>query len=170
MKTILALGGGDRTKLGLELAKQYPDSHLVISSSADLEQVLASGLNPEKYTLDYTAWDTVTNVVNTKPLIDKYQPDEIFLVTDGFHMRRSMIIASLIYYGSGITITASPCSPVDHQEPAQLILFDAFRAAISRFTGNTIYTQQVYNDRIGIYYNDYYSARSYGLPYGPQKP
>ena len=170
MKAVLALGGGDRTKVGLELAKQYPDSHLVISSSADLGQVAASGLSTDRYTLDYTAWDTVTNVVNTKPIIDKYKPDEIFLVTDGFHMRRSMIIASLIYFGSGIAITPSPCSPVDHQEPTNLVLFDAFRAAVSRFTGNTIYTQQVYDERIGIYYNDYFDARSAGFPYGPQKP
>lgn len=170
MKVILALGGGDHTKLGLELAKQYPDSHLVISSSADLNQVMASGLSPDRYTMDYTAWDTVTNVVNTKPIIDKYQPDEIFLVTEGFHMRRSMTIALIIYYGSKVIITPSPCSPTDHQEPVKLTLFDAFRSLVSRFTGNTLYTQQVYNDRIGIFYNDYYRARSCGLPYGPQKP
>lgn len=173
MIVILSLGGNSsRMDTSISLCKEHPGSHLVISSESPAEDVLqklfASSLTPDRYTIDETAWDTVTNFTNTMPLVKSLGATELWVVTDGFHMFRSMCIANLIYFKSGITVSAHPSSPVDHQEPKRRVLFDTFRAAVSRFLGSTIYTQQVYDDRISFYYNDYYTARQAGVPVSPK--
>jgi len=173
MKVILDLGGNTgRLDTAIPLLQANPGSHLIISSESPMDIVLgklnAAGVNSSQYTIDESAWDTVTNFTNTMPLVKKLGATELLIVTDGFHMLRSMCIATLIYFKSGITLSAHPSSPVDHNESKRLVLFDTFRAAVSRFTGNTIYTQQVYDERVATFYNDYYAARQAGAPVSPQ--
>lgn len=163
-KVILELGGNvARVDKAVELAAADPDSHLIVSSEGDpaecLRKIQAAGLGPSRYTLDYTAWDTVTNFTNTKRIVDALAPDELVVVTDGFHMLRSMTIGRIVYLGSKTKVTAQPSSPKDHDESRRLVLWDAARAAISRFLGNTVYDQKVYNDRIGYFFESYYQAR-----------
>ena len=173
MIVILSLGGNPaRMDTAISLCEAYAGSHLVVSSESPADVVLqklnASSLTPDRYTIDESAWDTVTNFTNTMPLVKRLGATELWVVTDGFHMLRSMCIANLIYFKSGISVSAHPSSPVDHQESKRLVLFDTFRAAVSRFLGNTIYTQQVYDDRVAIFYNDYYTARQAGAPVSPK--
>ncbi len=163
-KAIIELGGNvARMDKAIELAKENPGSFLIVSSESDpslcLQKIKDAGLDPSRITLDYSAWDTVTNFTNTKRIIDSIAPDELMVVTDGFHMLRSMTIAKLVYFGSKTKVTAHPSSPKDHDESKKLVLFDFFRAAVSRFLGNTLYTQSVFDNRIAMIMNDYYVAR-----------
>ncbi len=174
-KVIIELGGNHgRLDAAISLLQANPGSHLVISTegpaSVVLDKLNAAGIDPSDYTIDESAWDTVTHFTNTMPLVKKLGATELLVVTDGFHMLRAMCIANFIYFKSGITLSAQPSSPVDHHESKSLVLFDTFRAAVSRFTGNTIYTQQVYDERIAACYEEYYNARQAGAPVGPRRP
>lgn len=173
MLTILELGGNPaRLDTAISLLQQNPGSHLVISSESPAEVVLsklnAAGVQPECYTIDETAVDTVTNFTNTLPLVKKLGTTDLYVVTDGFHMLRAMCIAFFVYFKTGITVSPHPSSPADHQESKRLVAFDTFRAALYRFTDQTLYDQTVYNDRIAIYYNDYFTARTAGAPVSPR--
>jgi uncharacterized SAM-binding protein YcdF (DUF218 family) len=164
-KVVLSLGGNiNRLDTSIELVKQNPGSYLYISSENDpascLQKVHDAGLDPTKVFLNYYAWDTVTNFTNTKPSLGSLNPDEILVVTDGYHMLRAMTIGRIIYFGSNIKLTGHPSSPKDHDEPTKEVILDAIRAVISRFTGITLFSQSVYDDRIPYYYNCYYVART----------
>jgi uncharacterized SAM-binding protein YcdF (DUF218 family) len=161
---VLELGGNiARMDKAIELAKANSQSYLIVSSEGDpagcLQKIKDAGLDPSRVILDYTAWDTVTNFTNTKRIIDVLKPDELMVVTDGFHMLRAMTIARLVYFGSKLKVTAHPSSPADHQESRKLVVLDTIRAAVSRFTGQTLYDQSVYNNRISYFFEDYYLSR-----------
>jgi len=163
-KVILELGGNvARMDKAIELVKQNPGSFFIVSSESDpvtcVQKIKIAGLDPSRTTLDYSAWDTVTNFTNTKRIIDSINADELMVVTDGFHMLRSMTIGKIVYFGSKTKLSAHPSSPKDHDESRKLVLWDAVRSLISRFLGNTLYDQKVYDDRITMIQNDYYVAR-----------
>ncbi len=163
-KVIISLGGNiARLDTAIQLTKENPGSFLLVSSEGDpaacLQKIRDAGLDPSHVSLDYSAWDTVTNFTNTKRLVDSLQPEELTVVTDGFHMLRSMTIGRLVYFGSKMKVTAHPSSPKDHDESKRLVLLDAFRSALSRFTGQTLYDQKVYDDRMPYFFDCYYTAR-----------
>jgi len=163
--TIMELGGNTaRLQKVIELAAQYPDASIVISSEEQPEQIIATldaaGIPRSRWTLDYTAWDTVTNFTCTLPLLRKLNTDKVLVVTDGFHMRRAMCIATAVYFKNGIEPVAEPSSPADRHEDPGLVFVDTIRAWICRLTNQLISDQRVYNDRIGAIQNDYYVART----------
>ena len=163
--TIMELGGNpNRLQKVIELAAQYPDAPIVISSEAPADQVIAimdgAGISRSRWTLDYTAWDTVTNFTCTLPLLRKLNTTKVLVVTDGFHMKRSMRIATAVYFKNGIEPVAEPSSPVDHNEDPHLVRVDTARAWLWRFTGQILATQQVYDDRMPYFLDQYYVART----------
>jgi len=163
--TIMELGGNTaRLQKVIELAAQYPDASIVISSEGQPEQVIATldaaGIPRSRWTLDYTAWDTITNFTCTLPLLRKLNTDKVLVVTDGFHMRRAMCIATAVYFRNGIKPVPQPSSPVDHHENPLDVLGETIVAWIWRLTGQLIVTLQLYNDRVGALQNDYYVART----------
>jgi uncharacterized SAM-binding protein YcdF (DUF218 family) len=163
--TIMELGGNpNRLQKVIELAAQYPDAPIVLSSEGPAQQVIAimdgAGISRSRWTLDYTAWDTVTNFTCTLPLLRKLNTDKVLVVTDGFHMKRSMRIANAVYFDNGIEPVAEPSSPVDHKESRKLVLGDTARAWLWRFTGQLVASQNVYDDRISYFQNEYYVART----------
>ena len=173
MVTVLCLGGNPaRVPYAAGLVAAIPGSHLIVSSdspyTADLEGIATAGLTPDQYTLDMTAWDTVTNFTNTVPLVKKLGTTDLYVVTDGFHMLRAMSIATLVYFKTGIAVSAHRSSPADHQESKRLVALDTARAALYRITNQTLYDQTVYNDRVATYYNDYFGARNAGAPVSPR--
>ena len=173
MIVILSLGGNpDRLNPSVTLCEVNPGSHLIVSSESPIDKVLdklnTSSLTSDRYTIDESAWDTVTNFTNTMPLVKSLNPEELWVVTDGYHIPRAMCVGEIVYFQSGIKLKAYPSSQGGRHESKRLILTDSIRAAISRFFGNTVYNQQVYNDRIALYYNDYYSARQAGAPVSPK--
>ena len=173
MITILDLGGNPgRLDTAISLLQSNPGSHLVISSespaSVVLDKLTTAGVTPDQYTYDETAWDTVTNFTNTVPLVKSLGTTELFVVTDGFHMLRAMLIAEFVYFKSGIKVIPHPSSPKDHSESWGLVLQDTARAALYRFTNQTLYDQTVYNARVAGIYNDYFAARNAGSPVSPK--
>lgn len=163
-KVVISLGGNiARLDTAIKLTKDTPGSFLIVSSEGDpaacLQKIKEANLDPSHVSLDYTAWDTVTNFTNTKRIVESLNPDELMVVTDGFHMLRAMTIGKLVYFASKIQVSAHPSSPKDHDESMKLVVWDGIRAAISRFLGNTIYDQKVYDERMPYYFDCYYVAR-----------
>ena len=163
--TILELGGNPaRLQKVIELAAQYPEANIVISSEAPAQQVIgimdAAGIPHGRWILDYTAWDTVTNFTCTLPILKRSNTDTVFVVTDGFHMKRAMRIADAVYFKSGITPIAQPSSPVDHNEDPKLVRLDTARAWLWRATNQLLADQKVYDDRMPYFLEQYAIART----------
>lgn len=164
MKLIFCLGGNpDRLDTAIPLAAFDPDSFLLSSSELPVTTVVsklqASTIPPERYLLDYTAWDTVTNFTNTQRLVESMKPSEMVIVTDGYHMLRAMTIATITYWGSGIRITPHASSTGKHESWSQILL-DAGRALLYKLTKYTIYDQATYDNRIGNYYRAYTQGKT----------
>lgn len=152
MKTILHLGGSlQRLTKTIQLAKQNPTSLIVVSSEGDPREVmrtlLGAGIERYRIVLDYKAWDTVTNFTKTKKLIKNIGTKTLYVVTDGFHMTRSMGIAHIVYFGSDINLIACPSSS-GGSEPWDLLIGDWLRALVWRLTGYQHKWNAVYEARL----------------------
>lgn len=158
-KLILHLGGGlDRADKCIELAKQYPEAPILVSSEGGdvLKYYIDRGIPAERVFLDNVAWDTVTNFTYTyKRVKDEFKADTVYVVTHNFHMRRSMIIAEAVYWRRGITPIACPAGGPDpygnFQEPTNYVMEDAIRSWIWRLTGLLFYWKNVRKARCGDY-------------------
>jgi uncharacterized SAM-binding protein YcdF (DUF218 family) len=159
-KLILHLGGGmDRANRCIQLAKEYPNALILVSSEGGnpLEYYSQAGIDPNRVFLDYDAWDTVTNFTHTYERIKKkFNPEEIFVVTHDFHMNRSMKIANAVYFSTGIKLISSPSGgpnpygpEYNFTEPDRLILEDTIRAWIWKLTGILIYWKNIRQQREG---------------------
>jgi uncharacterized SAM-binding protein YcdF (DUF218 family) len=149
-KAILELGGNiNRLDTVLELVKQHPDALIIISSEGDpagcLAKLKAAGIPKDRFILDYNAWDTVTNFTTTLPIIRDQEIDELYVVTDLFHIPRSRSICEAIYFGRGVLRSYVPHGTDDHKEP---IWYDTFRALLWRFTGHLLYDEKVKEQRM----------------------
>jgi uncharacterized SAM-binding protein YcdF (DUF218 family) len=163
-KLILHLGGGlDRANKCAQLAHQYPDVPIFVSSEGGppetriIDYYKNLEINSDRIFLDYDAWDTVTNFTHTFERIKKeFNPKEIFVVTHDFHMNRSMRIANAVYFLNGIKPIASPSGgpnpygpEYNFTEPDKIIIEDTIRAWIWRFTGILIYWKNIRQQRSG---------------------
>ena len=149
---VLWLGGNSaRGEMAASVAISRPGSVVVVSTEGDprgcLQKLLDRGIAKERVILDYKAWDTVTNFSLTWPLIEKLGAKTVYVVTDGFHMRRSMGIAKIVYAGRGVKALAMPSSPSGAKEPWRLTIEDWLRAALWRLTGIQHKWQHVYDAR-----------------------
>ena len=75
---------------------------------------------------------------------------QTFVVTDQFHIKRSLIIANTIYFSTGIDIVPCPYMGGDLQrvESDSLIWGDFARSLIWKLTGYLFYDPSVKNERI----------------------
>ena len=149
-KAILELGGNiNRLDTALELAKQHPDALIIISSEGDpagcLAKLKAAGIPKDRFILDYNAWDTVTNFTTTMPLIEKYEIDELYVVTDLFHIPRSKAICETIYFFRGVVRHYVPHGNDDHKET---IWYDFIRSLIWRLSNHLVYDEKVKEQRM----------------------
>jgi uncharacterized SAM-binding protein YcdF (DUF218 family) len=151
---ILHLGGRlGRADKCIELAEQFKDSVILVSSEGGnvLDYYTDRGIDSSRVFHDTAAWDTVTNFTKTyKRIKEEFKVDEVYVVTDDFHMRRSMIIAQAVYWERGIT--AIPCSAgnsISTIESDDLVISDAIRAWVWRLTGLLFYWKSVRKERTG---------------------
>ena len=171
MDIILELGGNTaRLNTVVQLAQQYPDAKIIISSEGSPDFVVgffdASNITRDRFLLDFNAWDTVTNFTTTKRLIRGYNPSKLFVVTDNFHMRRAMAIAGAVYWLSGIRLVPVPYmgSEPHDPEPDSLVRYDKWRAWLWRLTGILKYDPAVKDQRMPGIEADKQLAVDHGYP------
>ena len=171
MDVILELGGNPaRLYRVLELANQYPDAKIVVSSESSPEHVVGllrgSGITDDRFILDFKAWDTVTNFTKTLKLICSYKPKKLYVVTDKFHMRRSIAIATAVYFLRGIKVIAEPYLGSEPHPPEsdELVRYDRNRSYLWRLTGYLQYIQSIKDQRMPGIEADERRAKEQGYP------
>lgn len=160
-RLILHLGGNlERASKCVELAKQYPEAPILVSS--ELGEVLKyytdRGIDSSRVFIDMMAWDTVTNFTATYNRVkEEFKADTVYVVTNDFHMRRSMIIAQAVYWRRGIAAIASHAGGENYEEEFNYVMGDLIRSWIWRFAGILFYWKSVREDRV-----------QYGMGYSPK--
>ena len=146
-KLILHLGGNpSRADKAIKLANSNPSALILISSESGdpVQYYVDRGIDEERIYQDITAWDTLTNFTATyKRVRETFDPDVLYIVTDGFHMERSMRIANAAYFLSGVELVPSPSSPIDFKEESKYVVGDTIRSWIWKLTGITLYKEEV---------------------------
>ena len=111
-KIIIELGGSPhRLNKAIEIYRKNPDALILISSESNprlcVDMLNKAGIPRDKYIFDFNAWDTITNFTQTYKFIRSKDTKKLFIVTDRFHMRRSMTIAKNVYLFTGVKLI--PC-------------------------------------------------------------
>ena len=162
MDVILELGGNTRRLYkAVELADQYPQAKIVVSSEGNPDRCISilrgAGIRDDRFVFDFNAWDTVTNFIGTLNLIKSFRPKKVYVVTDKFHMKRSMAIARGVFFLSFIKLIPCPYmgSEPHDPEPAKYIRMDRYRAWLWRLTGHLKYFPHVKEDRMPTIRDDH---------------
>ena len=174
MDFIIELGGNPaRLYTVVELAKQYPEAKILISSEGSPDYVVnfldQSSISRDRFVLDFYAWDTVTNFTETFCKIYGGNAKRLFIVTDNFHMKRAMAIAQAVYWLRGVELVPSPymgSEPHDPESP-DLIRNDRIRAWIWRIFGILKYYPKVKNERMPQLLADKQHSIEMGYPVTP---
>ena len=171
MNLILELGGNPaRLYRVIELARQYPDAKVIISSEGSPDHVVGllrgAGIPDDRFILDFKAWDTVTNFTHTLQLAKSYAPGTIYVVTDQFHMKRAMAIAKAVYFLRGIKLVAEPYMGSEPHPPEseELVRYDRRRSWLWRLTGYLKYDKAVKDQRMPALLADEQHSRQQGYP------
>lgn len=110
-----------RTVAGVRLAKEVPDSVLLLSGGlggrvreADLMGTLAAalGMPAQRLVLEREARSTYQNAMRLKPMIEGFRGRPIYLVTSAAHMPR----AAAVFWSSGQPVCPLPVD-FQHREP-----------------------------------------------------
>jgi vancomycin permeability regulator SanA len=109
--TIIHLGGSvHRLNKAIEVYRQHPGAFIIISSESNTQQCVdklkVAGIPSSDYVFDFNAWNTITNFTATYNYIRKRGTKTLFVVTDKFHMPRSMAIAKVVYLFTGVKLVA----------------------------------------------------------------
>jgi uncharacterized SAM-binding protein YcdF (DUF218 family) len=153
-KLILHLGGRlGRADKCIELAQQFKDATILVSSEGGdvIKYYTDRGIKSSRVFHDTVAWDTVTNFTGTyKRIKEEFKANEVYVVTDDFHMKRAMLIAEVVYSGRGITaIACSAGNSIIRIESNNLITGDVIRAWSWRLTGFLFYSKKTREERKG---------------------
>ena len=153
MDIILELGGNvNRMTKAVELALVHSDTKIIVSSESTPDAVVSlvdnADIDRERLLLDYNAWDTVTNFTTTYELIRSFNPQKLYIVTDAFHMRRSVAIANAVFFRHNIQLIPSPYESAQLNEPFKIVLEDFCRAALWKGTGYLYYDSTIKKQRM----------------------
>lgn len=141
-EAVFVLGGHEeREKFAAELAQQYPDLEIWVSSGsppAYAEHIFEHyGVNGDRLHLDYQAQDTVTNFTSLVDEFKKQDIDSVYLVTSENHMERAQIVAQIIFGSQGIAIKPVAVPSENPPEGKIKCLRDGLRSILWVFTGET---------------------------------
>lgn len=154
-KIIIELGGSPhRLNKAIEVYRQNPDALILISSESDprlcVDIMNKAGIPKDKYIFDFNAWNTLTNFTETYKFIRSKNTKKLFVVTDRFHMRRSMTIAKNVYLFTGVDLI--PCESLEgdlNRKESDSQVFEAFVASILwKFTGKVDRNSNSYKTRM----------------------
>ncbi|MGG4491212.1 ElyC/SanA/YdcF family protein [Metabacillus idriensis] len=92
----------DRLKTGLEVAKKYPNSKIIVSGGVPKQGVteadamskwlISQGIEKERIILENKSTDTVENGLFSTALLEKEGLKDVTLVTSASHMRRALTV------------------------------------------------------------------------------
>lgn len=110
---ILHLGGNwRRVERTAAEALRRPNATIVISSEGNksllTEYLNSRNIAPSRVVFDDKAYDTVGNFTDTYKLIRQIGAQIVYVVTNDWHMKRSMAIANTAYAFTGIVPVACP--------------------------------------------------------------
>jgi uncharacterized SAM-binding protein YcdF (DUF218 family) len=141
-QAILVLGGNpDREVLAAQMSRLYPTLDIWVSSGS-LPQYIqgvfrAEAIPLDRLHLDYRAVDTVTNFTTLVSDFHQRQIQHVFLITSDYHMRRAIVIATLVLGSHGITFTPIQVATNISQESIFRVLRDSGRSILWIVTGRT---------------------------------
>ncbi len=141
-QAIFVLGGSpDREKFAADLALQYPDLPLWVSSGSPEEYSHwvfdRAGVDRQRLHLDYRAVDTLTNFTTLVDELKDQGITSVYLVTSDYHMRRAQWIAEIIGSQRGVIFKTIPIPTDQSPEPILKAFRDSGRAMVWLMTGYT---------------------------------
>jgi len=154
-KIIIELGGSPhRLNKAIEIYHQNPDALILISSECCpqlcVDMLKKGGVPESNYIFDFNAWDTLSNFTQTYKFIRSKGAKKLFVVTDKFHMRRSMTIANVVYFLTGVDVI--PCESLEGDlnrvEPDSQVWKEFFRALGWKLTGYVNKNSNSYKTRM----------------------
>ena len=113
-----------------------------------INKLKSAKIPKERFIFDYQAWDTVTNFTMTYPRIRDMGIEELYVVSDLFHIPRVQAICESVYLGRGVVKHYIPHGTDNHKE---VIWYDLCRALFWRFTGILLYDQKTKDERMPAY-------------------
>ena len=144
---ILQLGGNDRTRTPVAQALQDETGWPILISSANQAYIAKQYEGRTNWEHDTEAWDTVTNFTCTWRKLRRY--DHVHVVTDPFHMERSMGIARAITKWTGVKVHAHPTSNPKTKDESTYTKQDVARAHLWRWLRVLVYWTDVNSKRGG---------------------
>ena len=138
---ILHLGGNiKRLEETIRQAQLHPDAQIIISSEDSIQEAVNqlkwAGIQRERVVLNPLAYDTPGNFTTTYGDVRRAGARRVYVVTDQFHMKRSIALASACYCGTGIQPIPCPYlgSPL-YEEPAGWTVGGVSAVMLWRATG-----------------------------------
>lgn len=152
---ILSLGGNTARNLtAAKVATEFPDAVVLVSSEGDPDGVAsiyrALNVDMSRVFFDFKAWDTLTNFTLTQPWVLSHKPKKLYVVTDDFHMERSMRIGKITYLWKGVDVEERRHPSERQSEPEEWVKWDTLRSLWWRVTGKTIENDDRVSRMIGI--------------------
>ena len=144
---ILQLGGNSHTRSPVAQALQDETGWPILISTDNKTHIDRQYEGRTNWQHDFEAWDTVTNFTCTWRKLRRY--DHIHVVTDPFHMERSMGIARAITKWTGVKVHAHPTSLIYDRDESTYTQQDIARAQLWRWTRVLVYWAAVHKQRKG---------------------
>lgn len=109
---ILVLGGGndERPREALRLAERFPELPVVVTGDGGtiVEAMLEGGLDPARLHHETRATSTMENAHFTDPILDELGAGRVLLVTNWFHVPRSLAIFRREQDGRDFAVSFEP--------------------------------------------------------------
>ncbi len=135
------LGGGTaREKYAAALGGYYPDLPIWVSSGTNPEYAdwlfRQAQVAPQRLHLDYQAVDTVSNFTTLADRFRERGIRRVYLVTSDYHMRRALIIGTIVFGSRGIALDPQPVPTGKDPEPLSRAVRDGARSLLWVATGD----------------------------------
>jgi uncharacterized SAM-binding protein YcdF (DUF218 family) len=137
---ILVLGGSEiRERFAAKFAIDKPQVPIWVSSGSPREYSEMifdrAGITRDRLNLDYRAVDTLTNFTT---LVNDFQTrkiNQVYLITEEFHMPRAKLIGNLVLGSRGIKLNPIAVPSSHKNERRRKTVRDTFRSLLWVFTG-----------------------------------
>lgn len=141
--TIFHVSGGYR-RIYTTASEARLDPHSTVFLSCELEMahvatmLAMSGIARNRVVFDWHGWDTVSQIVLSRKLLESMGATRITFVTERRHMRRVKWIARITYRFTPVALRFVVAEGDMKKDPVLRLLKDVFRAWWYRETGKLI--------------------------------